>query len=76
MTGVTSQARRPGDEPSIAVAIDVGPLLGPLTGVGAAVQQIVSSLAVQPGVTLQPYACSFRGSLEPGTTRLALPMRI
>ncbi len=60
----------------LAVAIDVGPLLGPLTGVGAAVQQMISALANDADIALAPYACSFRGALQPGTTRLPLPAAI
>ena len=74
---MTSHARQPGHEASlesgVTVAIDVGPLLGPRTGVGEAVNQIVSHLGAHPAVIVKPYACSFRGSLRPGTTRLALP---
>jgi len=58
------------------VALDVSPLLGPLTGIGAAVRQMVIALGEQPNVTLTPYACSFRGKLQPGTTRLPMPAAI
>ena len=61
---------------ALSVAIDVGPLLGPLTGVGAAVQQIISALSGDPAIALRPYACSFRGALQAGTTRLPLPAAI
>ena len=58
------------------VALDVSPLLGPLTGIGAAVRQMVIALGEQPDVALTPYACSFRGKLQPGTTRLPLPAAV
>jgi glycosyltransferase involved in cell wall biosynthesis len=60
----------------LVVAIDVAPLLSPLTGVGAAVEQIISAMAGEPDISLKPYACSFRGTLQPGTTRLPLPAAV
>jgi glycosyltransferase involved in cell wall biosynthesis len=60
----------------LTVAIDVAPLLGSLTGVGAAVQQLVMSLAAESDIALKPYACSFRGALQPGTTRLPMPAAV
>lgn len=59
-------------EPTV-VAFDGGPLLGALTGVGAAVEQLAGSLALRDDVSLHPYALSFRGALPAGTTRLPLP---
>jgi glycosyltransferase involved in cell wall biosynthesis len=59
--------------PPVTVALDVSPLLGPLTGVGAAVQQMVASLAARDDVDVKQYACSFRGQLVPDMTRLPIP---
>ena len=59
-------------EPTV-VAFDGGPLLGPLTGIGAAVQHMADSLSARNDVALRPYALSFRGVLPEGTTRLPLP---
>ena len=59
-------------EPTV-VAFDGGPLLGPLTGIGVAVEQLAASLTLRDDVLLHPYALSFRGTLADGTTRLPLP---
>ena len=71
----TEQRPTPCSKPVI-VAIDVAPLLSPLTGVGAAVEQMTIALAREVGISLKPYVCSFRGSLQPGTTRLPLPAAV
>ena len=56
------------------VAIDVGPLAGPLTGVGRAVSELVGALRELPDPpVLTPYALSFRARLPPGTRRLRYP---
>jgi len=56
------------------VAIDVGPLAGPLTGVGAAVAELIAAFADLPDPpVLRPYALSFRATLPTGTTRLRYP---
>jgi glycosyltransferase involved in cell wall biosynthesis len=56
------------------VALDVGPLHGPLTGVGTAVQGLSNALAVMPdGPLVTPYLTSFRARPSPGTRRLPLP---
>jgi glycosyltransferase involved in cell wall biosynthesis len=57
----------------VAVALDGGPLLGAITGIGAAVQQIVTALGERDDLSLSTYALSFRGQLPPGMTRLPLP---
>jgi len=57
----------------VQVAIDAGPLLGTLTGVGAAVEQTVAAVRRRDDVHLIPYALSFRGTLREGVTRLPLP---
>ena len=55
------------------VAFDGGPLLGPLTGIGLAVEETLISLRNHDDVVVRPYALSFRGHLPDGTTRLPLP---
>ncbi len=60
----------------LTVAIDIAPLLSPLTGVGAAVQQITAALWRDDTLELKPYICSFRGKLPPDTTRLPLPAAV
>ena len=58
------------------MAIDGSPLLGPLTGVGMAVDQMTAALSHRADVDLQPYALSMRGRLRPGMVRLPLPAAI
>ena len=56
------------------MAIDVGPLVGPRTGVGAAVGQLMSAFEQLPDPpALHPYVLSFRAELPAGTTRLRYP---
>lgn len=61
---------------TLTVAYDAGPLLGPLTGVGMAVQHMAAALDRRDDVTLNRYACSFRGTLLGGMTRLPLPAAV
>lgn len=61
------------DESPLTIAFDCGPLLGPLTGVGMAVQNMAAALSARDDIRLKKYACSFRGTLTPGMTRLPLP---
>jgi glycosyltransferase involved in cell wall biosynthesis len=67
-----TESSRSSSEPTV-VAFDGGPLLGPLTGIGAAVEQLAALLADRADVTVRPYALSFRGTLPANTTRLPLP---
>lgn len=61
------------------VAIDVGPLHGPRTGVGNTVAWTVDALKgaarrdAADGPTLLPYVLSARARLDPGVRRLPLP---
>jgi len=64
------------DESLLTVAFDAGPMLGPLTGVGIAVQCMAESLEQRGDISLKRYACSFRGKLGSGTTRLPLPAAV
>lgn len=57
----------------LQVALDAGPLLGPRTGIGLAVDELVSAFARRDDVALTRYACSFRGRLLPGMRRLPIP---
>jgi len=57
----------------VRLALDVGPLHGHRTGVGAAVAAMVDALAARDDVELLPYVLSFRSRPEPPTRRLPLP---
>jgi len=61
---------------TVTVAIDGSPLLGPLTGVGMAVDQMTAALSNRADVVLRPYALSMRGRLRPGMVRLPLPAAV
>jgi glycosyltransferase involved in cell wall biosynthesis len=56
------------------VAIDVGSLHGPQTGVGHFVARLLDGLSkLDEPPDVIPYVLSFRAKLEPGVRRLALP---
>jgi glycosyltransferase involved in cell wall biosynthesis len=57
----------------LVVALDVGPLVGPRTGVGVVVDGLATALAARDDVTILPYVLSMRSRLEPGVRRLPLP---
>lgn len=57
----------------LRVAIDVGPLYGHRTGVGVAVDGMVTALADRPDVDLVPYFTSARSTPRPGHRRLPVP---
>ena len=57
----------------LTVAIDVGPLHGPRTGVGNAVQWTTEALRDDPAVTLRPYVTSMRARVRPPEHRLPIP---
>jgi glycosyltransferase involved in cell wall biosynthesis len=60
--------------PGPTVAFDVGPLAGPITGVGVAVAGMRDALVARPdGPHLLPYRLSIRAPAEPGVRRLPLP---
>lgn len=61
--------------PPLPVAFDTGPLHGPKTGIGFAVEAMQHHLAARDDVALLPYVLSFRAVLAPGTRRLPLPAR-
>ncbi|MGD9703329.1 MAG: glycosyltransferase family 4 protein [Acidimicrobiia bacterium] len=59
---------------SRGVAIDVGPLVGPRTGVGEAVSHLLTAFEELPDPPeLHPYVLSFRAQLPAGTRRLRYP---
>lgn len=57
----------------LRIALDTGPLHGPLTGVGLYVEALRRELLARGDVELTEYVLSFRATLQPGTTRLPLP---
>lgn len=57
----------------IRVGVDVGPLQGPITGVGRAVDGMVRQLRQQTSVELSEYVVSFRAKLRKNTQRLPFP---
>lgn len=57
----------------VRVAIDVGPLYGHRTGVGAATAGLVEALAGRDDVRLDPFLVSFRSRPRPGDRRLPVP---
>lgn len=58
----------------LTVALDTGPLYGPVTGVGRSVIEIMAEFHARPdAITVLPYALSFRAPLITGTRRLGYP---
>lgn len=57
----------------VRLALDVGPLHGHRTGVGAAVAALVDALAQHPDVAVTPYLLSYRTRPPPPVRRLPLP---
>lgn len=57
----------------LTVAFDTGPLHGPKTGVGFAVDAMRRALSERADVALLDYVLSFRAELAEGTRRLPLP---
>jgi glycosyltransferase involved in cell wall biosynthesis len=58
------------------VAFDTGPLHGPKTGIGYAVEALHAALSGRDDLHLRDYVLSFRAALAPGTSRLPLPASI
>jgi len=74
MDGVGSFAHsRTRSTRTIRIALDVGPLHGHRTGVGAAVDALTTALGARDDVSLRPYLLSFRSTPAPPTRRLPLP---
>jgi glycosyltransferase involved in cell wall biosynthesis len=60
-----------------SVAIDVGPTIGTVTGIGRFVTQLLDALAVLPEPpTVRPYVLSVRAPLPDGVQRLRYPAGI
>jgi glycosyltransferase involved in cell wall biosynthesis len=57
----------------VRLALDVGPLYGHRTGVGAAVAGLRATLETETDVEVHPYLLSFRTSADPPVRRLPLP---
>jgi len=57
----------------LRIALDTGPLHGPLTGVGLYVEALRRELRAMGDIELTEYVLSFRATLQPGTRRLPLP---
>ena len=60
----------------VRLALDVGPLHGHRTGIGAAVDRLVTTLGACEGVEVLPYVLSFRSRPMPPTRRLPLPAAV
>ena len=58
---------------ALRVGFDTGPLFGPKTGVGLAVEAMHAALAARDDLELVDYVLSFRARPEPPTRRLPLP---
>jgi glycosyltransferase involved in cell wall biosynthesis len=58
---------------TLGIALDVGPLYGHRTGVGAAVGELAKALGEEPAVEVLPYVLSYRSRPVPPTRRLPLP---
>jgi glycosyltransferase involved in cell wall biosynthesis len=61
---------------AVVVAVDAGPLHGPLSGVGTATAGLLAGLRDQPSVEVVRYVLSARAALQPGMRRLPLPAGI
>ena len=61
---------------ALRVAYDVGPVHGPLTGIGYAVATLHDTLVRRDDVVLTDYVLSFRAQLAQGVHRLPLPAAV
>lgn len=61
---------------SLSVAIDAGPLHGPRTGIGNAVEWTLSALRDRPGLELRPYVTSARAAVRHPERRLPIPAAV
>lgn len=59
--------------PDLHIAIDLGPLYGHRTGVGVAVDGMVTALGERDDIRLDPYLVSFRSTPERGHRKLPVP---
>jgi glycosyltransferase involved in cell wall biosynthesis len=60
---------------ALSVALDVGPLVGPPTGIGRFTADLYQQLQGRPDVSTIPYVLSFRAALPEGSRRLRYPAR-
>lgn len=58
---------------AMRIGFDTGPLHGPRTGIGAAVDELHRALGARADLDLVDYVLSFRARLAPGARRLPLP---
>lgn len=63
-------------QPPLRVAVDVSPLHGHITGIGAATRQLVDALGARDDVELLPYLVSFRARPEPPQRRVPVPAAV
>ncbi|MDO8361752.1 MAG: glycosyltransferase family 1 protein [Actinomycetota bacterium] len=61
---------------ALRVGFDTGPLYGPKSGIGFAVQHLHDALAAQPGIELLDYLVSFRARPAPPAVRLPMPAAV
>lgn len=61
---------------ALAVALDVGPLVGPPTGIGRFTAELNRHLCLRNDVSVLPYVLSFRAALPNESRRLRYPARL
>jgi glycosyltransferase involved in cell wall biosynthesis len=64
------------DTRTLSVALDVGSLIGPPTGIGRFTADLSRHLRDRPDVAVIPYVLSYRADLPPGARRLKYPARL
>jgi glycosyltransferase involved in cell wall biosynthesis len=64
------------DVRTLSVALDVGSLIGPPTGIGRFTGELSRHLQMRSDIALMPYVLSFRAALPPGAIRLKYPARL
>lgn len=60
----------------LRIAFDTGPLHGSKTGIGFAVDAMLTELSLRDDLELEPYLLSFRARVDPGERRLPFPARL
>lgn len=70
---VMAQAESTAESPVLRVAYDVGPLYGHRTGIGLAVDEMLTNLRRGRAVEIVPYLTSYRSEPMEGHTRLPIP---
>jgi glycosyltransferase involved in cell wall biosynthesis len=64
------------DVRSLSVALDVGSLIGPPTGIGRFTADLSRHMQMRSDISLIPYVLSYRAELPAGATRLKYPARL